>query len=250
VIPSTDRELHTRWPYLAAIALVTLTFSAGCSGDRAHGKEHEGPTTPAIDAATRLDAFGRAWTGTPAIITYRTTGRVLGQPTTGHLCLRQMFDDDFGKKDRTALFRRCSRQGTLRLVWDPPDGWQMDVITPVDRFTLASAHDRTRICRSGDPHACRGIPTAEAIFKAGADIFFQRPRRILAAIGATEVKTTASSTDDGLPAECFAATGRDEHVEWCYSEDGLLLSFLRGSASDGWTSIDATSVARGVATTP
>jgi hypothetical protein len=122
----------------------------------------------------------------------------------------------------------------------------MDVITPVDRFRLASTHDRTRICRSGDPHACRGIPTAEAIVKAGADIFFQRPRKILAAIGATDVKTTASSTEhDGLPAECFAATGRDEHVEWCYSADGLLLSFLRGSAADGWTSIDATSVARG-----
>jgi hypothetical protein len=155
-----------------------------------------------------------------------------------------MFDDDFGE-DRTALLRRCSRQGTLRLVWDPPDGWQMDVITPVDHFTLASTHDRTRICRSGDPHACRGIPTAEAIVKAGADIFFQRPRRILAAIGATGVKTTASSTEyDGLPAECFAATGRDEHVEWCYSMDGLLLSFLRGSATEGWTSIEATSISR------
>jgi hypothetical protein len=121
----------------------------------------------------------------------------------------------------------------------------MDVITPVDRFTLASTHHRTQICRSGDPHACRRIRTAEAIVKAGADIFFQRPRKILAAIGATGVKTTASPTEyAGLPLECFAATGRDEHVEWCYSVDGLLLSFLRGSASEGWTSIDATSVSR------
>jgi len=155
-----------------------------------------------------------------------------------------MFDDDFGE-DRTALLRRCSRQGTLYLVWDPPDGWQMGVITPVDRFSLASTHDRTRICRSGDPHACRGIPTAEAIVKAGADFFFQRPRKILAAIGATGVKTTPSPTEyDGLPVECFAATGRDEHVEWCYSMDGLLLSFLRGSATEGWTSIEATSISR------
>ncbi len=121
----------------------------------------------------------------------------------------------------------------------------MDVITPVDHFTLATTHDRTRICRDGDPHACRGIPTADAIEKAGADVFFQRPRQILAAIGATGVKTTASPTeDDRLPVECFAATGRDEHVEWCYSGDGLLLSFLRGSATKGWTSVDATSVSR------
>lgn len=246
MFPST--ELYPRRARTAAIIFLTLTFAAGCSGHPAHGTEHQGsPTTPAIpaiDAATRLDALGRAWTRTSAIITYRTTGRVLGQPTTAHLCLRQMFDDDFGE-DRTTLLRRCSRQGTLRLVWDPPDGWQMDVITPVDGFTLASTHDRTRICRSGDPHACRGIPTAEAIVKAGADMFFQRPRTILAAIGATGVKTTASPTEyDGLPVECFAATGRDEHVEWCYSRDGLLLSFLRGSATEGWTSIDATSVSQ------
>jgi hypothetical protein len=162
-----------------------------------------------------------------------------------------MFDEDPGGdrtalgEDRTALLKRCSRQGTLRLVWDPPDDWQMDVITPVDHFTLASTHDRTRICRSGDPHACRGIPTVEAIVKAGADVFFRGPRRILAAIGATGVRTTESPTEyDGLAVECFAATGRVEHVEWCYSVGGLLLSFLRGSATDGWTSIEATSVSR------
>jgi hypothetical protein len=121
----------------------------------------------------------------------------------------------------------------------------MDVITPVDRFTLASTQDRTRICRSGDPHACRRIRTAEATVKAGADIFFQRPREILAAIGATGAKTTASPTEyAGVPVECFAATGRDEHVEWCYSVDGLLLSFLRGSSTDGWTSLEAVSVSR------
>ena len=121
----------------------------------------------------------------------------------------------------------------------------MDVVTPVDRFTLASTHDRTRICPDGDPLACHRIGTAEAIAKAGADVFFQRPQKILAAIGAAGIKTTASPTEyAGIPAECFAATGRDEHVEWCYSAGGLLLSFLRGSATDGWTSLEAVSVSR------
>jgi hypothetical protein len=231
--------------------LLVLTASA-VSCTRTGTRSVEGGKTPSpsvshIDPRDRLLELGEAWFRTPATISYRTTGRVLGQPTTAHLCLRQMFDDDFGE-DRTALLRRCSRQGTLRLVWDPPDGWQMDVITPVDHFTLASTHDRTQICRRGDPHACRAIPTAEAIVKARADAFFQGPRKILAAIGATGVKTTASPTEyEGLPVECFAATGRDEHVEWCYSRDGLLLSFLRGSATDGWTSVDATSVTRPVA---
>lgn len=129
-------------------------------------------------------------------------------------------------------------------MWDPSDGWQMDVTTPVDHFALASIHDRTRICPSGDPHACRRIGTAEAIGKASADIFFERPRKILAAIGATGVREAVSTEYAGIPAECFAATGHDEHVEWCYSADGLLLSFLRGSATDGWTSFEATSVSR------
>ena len=226
--------------------LVMLASTAGCSGHRADGQEHDASPAPqvidsAIDAATRLDALGRGWTRASATIAYRTTGPVPGQPTTAHLCLRQMFDDDYGE-ERRALLRRCSRQGTLRLVWDPPDGWQMDVITPVDRFTLVSTHDRTRICPSGDPHACRRIRMAEAIIKAGADVFFQRPREILAAIGATGVTTNASTEYAGLPVGCFAATGRDEHVEWCYSADGLLLRFLRGSASDGWTSLEAVSV--------
>ena len=227
--------------------LLVLTASAvGCTRTGTSSVEGGGTPSPSespIDPRDRLLELGKAWFRTPATVSYRTTGRVPGQPTTAHLCLRQMFDDDFGE-DRTALLRRCSRQGTLRLVWDPPDGWQMDVITPVDRFTLASTNDRTQICRSGDPHACRAIPTAEAIDKAGADVLFQEPRKILAAIGATGVKTTASPTEyDGLPVQCFAATGRDEHVEWCYTMGGTLVSFLRGSATAGWRSFDATAVA-------
>jgi hypothetical protein len=186
--------------------------------------------------------LGEAWFRTPATVSYLTSGPVPGQPTTAHLCLRQMFDDDYGE-DRTALLRRCSRQGTLRLVWDPPDVWQMDVITPVDRFTLTSIHDRTQICRRGDPHACRAIPTDEAIVKARADVFFQGPRKILDAIGATGVSAVASGeTIAGLGVECFAANGPDVHVEWCFSEKGVLLSFLRGSGTSGWESVEASRV--------
>jgi hypothetical protein len=153
-----------------------------------------------------------------------------------------MFDDDFGK-DRTALLRRCSRQGTIRLVWDPPDEWQMDVITPVDHFTLASKHDRTQICRRGNALACRAIPTDEAIVKARADVFFQRPRKILHSIGATEVGVVASAEPiAGLSVECFAANGPELHVEWCFSNTGVLLSFLRGSGASGWESVEASRV--------
>jgi hypothetical protein len=226
--------------------LLVLTASAvGCTRTGTSSVEGGGTPSPSvthIDPRDRLLELGKAWFSTPATVSYRTSGPVPGQPTTAHLCLRQMFDDDYGE-DRTALLRRCSRRGTLRLVWDPPDVWQMDVITPVDRFTLASTHDRTQICRRGDPHACHAIPTDEAIVKARADVFFQGPRKILDAIGATGVSEVASGdTIAGLGVECFAANGPDVHVEWCFSDKGVLLSFLRGSGTSGWESVEASRV--------
>jgi hypothetical protein len=84
---------------------------------------------------------------------------------------------------------------------------------------------------------------AEAIVKASADVFFQRPRKILHAIGATELKAVASPEPiAGLRVECFAASGPELHVEWCFSETGVLLSFLRGSGASGWGSVEATRV--------
>jgi hypothetical protein len=245
-----------------AVSLWFFAFAAGCSGTSA---DADGPLVlsptpvsspsqstvspvpspsplPSAGARDRLFTLGSAWFEHRANVTYRTVGAVEGQPASTHQCLRQMSENEI---NRTALLRMCNRQGSLRLTWDPPDRWRMEVITPLDRFLLTSTSGRTRICPSGDPHACRTIRTADAIAEAGADVFFQRPAQILDAIGATEVATIAPSEGRaGTSPECFAATGRDVHVEWCYSPDGLLLSFLRGSATDGWTSIDATSVSR------
>jgi hypothetical protein len=207
------------------------------------------PTTspspvPSAEARDRLYELGDRWSTTSATVTYHTTAPVPGQPETAHLCLRQLYDRDTGTKElRTSLLRRCSRQGTLRLVWGPPDGWRMDVITPVDRFTLMSDHDRTRICRFEDPHACRAIRTADAIERAGVDVFFRPPEWILDEIGATEVTAIESPDDAVVPVECFAASGTDEHVEWCYRANGTLVSFLRGPSAKGWTSFEATAVA-------
>ena len=118
----------------------------------------------------------------------------------------------------------------------------MDVITPVDRFTLTSARDRTRICRGEDRRACRAIPTADAVAMASAEVFFRPPGRILREIGATEVRSTAAPVDAVVPVECFAASGPDEHVEWCYAADGTLVSFLRGPEATGWRSFEATTI--------
>jgi len=194
------------------------------------------------DAREHLLELSEAWLRTSATINYATTGHVPGQPPTAHLCLRQLADRDYGEKKRAALLRRCSRQGHLRLVWDPPDGWRMDVITPVDRFTLTSADGRTRICRFEDLHDCRAIHTADAIDQAGAAAFFRSPERILGEVGASDVRPIESPDDTIVPVECFAASGSDEHVEWCYASNGMLVSFLRGSGATGWESVEARDV--------
>ena len=250
----------------AGAPLLVLVIASGCSDPRAgtEGPIAEAPLSPSpvssqspspvlhssaspsplpsAGARDRLITLGDTWFETRATVAYNTVGVVEGQPVSTHQCLRQMSENEI---NRTALLRMCNRQGSLRLTWDPPDRWRMEVITPLDRFLLTSTSGRTRICPSGDPHACRTIPTADAIAEDGADVFFQRPAQILDAIGATEVAAMAPPSGKfRVSVECFAASGRVEHVEWCYSRDGLLLSFLRGSASDGWTSIDAISVAR------
>jgi hypothetical protein len=237
------------WPPRALALVVLTTLAAGCTSSGTDepslspvSSPSASPVSPA-EARDRLIELGEAWSRVPATVTYRTTVPVAGQPVTAHLCLRQLFERDFGAEKRAALFRRCSRQGSIRLVWDPPNGWRMDVITPVDRFTVTSAHDITRSCRFQHPDGCRVIATGDAVERTGADVLLRRPEQILHEIGATEVTSIESPDDAVVPVECFAATGREEHVEWCYAADGTLVSFLRGPSAKGWTSFEATGVA-------
>ncbi len=231
------------------ISFLTLTLAAGCSGYRAHGREHEGsPTTPAIpaiDAATRLTALGRAWARTSATITYRTVAPVPGQPASTHQCLRQLVTS---VNDREEALRRCSRQGRMTLRWDPPDRWQMDVTSPIERFRIASAPSGSLLCgTTADPDGpCRAISSRRARTASPFGFLVMAPDEVLAQVGAPPDAVQASPATDliGEHLECFHASGPEEDVEWCYSEEGLLLSFLRGSAAGGWTSIEATSVSR------
>jgi hypothetical protein len=231
--------------------LLVLTASAVCctrpGASSVAGGDTPSPTASPIDARDRLVELGEAWFRTPATVSYRTRGQVPGQPKTAHLCLRQMFDDDFGE-DRTALLRRCSQQGTLRLVWDPPGHWQMDVTSPIERFRLTSTPRHSLLCGTArDPRArCRSISSRRAQTASPFGFLLMAPNEILEEVGAP-LDTVRASPARSLGSEhlqCFDASGPEEHVEWCYSRDGLLLSFLRGSAADGWTSIEATSVSR------
>ena len=124
----------------------------------------------------------------------------------------------------------------------------MDVITPVDRFRLVSTPDGSRLCETATDAkpACRTIPRRRILTATPFDFLLLSPDEVLDEVGAPRAAVTASPATDvaGEQVECFRASGPQLHVEWCYSRDGLLLSFLRGSATEGWTSIDATSVSR------
>jgi len=248
MLPSIDRELLHRRACFAAIILLTVTLTAACSGHRGHGKDERSattPTIPAIDAATRLDALGRAWARTPATIIYRTVAPIPGQPASTHQCLRQLVTSI---EDRAEALRRCSRQGRLTLTWDPPEGWQMDVTSPIERFRIVSTADSSLLCRtSADPNAsCRSISSRRARAASPFGFLLMAPSEILALVGAPRDTVQASPATDliGEHLECFHAAGPAEDVGWCFSRDGLLLSFLRGSAAGGWTSIEATSISR------
>jgi hypothetical protein len=206
------------------------------------------PTIPTIHARTRLDALGEAWLRTPATIGYRTTAPVPGQPESTHQCLRQLVG---GAIDRPTALRMCSRQGRLRLTWDPPDRWRMEVTSPLDRFSILSTTEGSVVCSRSEPddHPCRSVRSREARDASSFGFLLMTPTQILDAIGTDDVSVGPSSEAQvvGRRVECFEATGPRDHVEWCYSDDGLLLSFLGGSAADGWTAIEAVSVSREVA---
>jgi hypothetical protein len=130
----------------------------------------------------------------------------------------------------------------------------MEVTSPIERFRLVSSPDGNLLCETAlDPDPpCRTIPSRRVLTASPFGFLLLSPGEILEEIGAPLDAVAASPATGvvGEQVECFHASGPREHVEWCYSRDGLLLSFLRGSATDGWTSIDATSVSREASSTP
>jgi hypothetical protein len=72
---------------------------------------------------------------------------------------------------------------------------------------------------------------------------FMSPGSILDAIGAGDavgISEPGSEVAD-VDAECFAASGHRGRAEWCYSDPGVLLSYLRG-AGDDLTTLEAVAV--------
>jgi hypothetical protein len=222
-----DRGLPT---FLLLIALATA-----CSGKAAGGNvdaSHATVATSKGDPQGRLEALGDVWFRTRATITYRTTGKVPGQPASSHQCLRQLVG---GAIDRQTGLRMCSRQGRLKLTWDPPDRWRMDVTSPVDSYRILSTTDGSVLCDATEvERTCRSIPAGQAKRASPFGFLFLSPDQILRAIGSSDEEVVPEPGTDmaGTSVACFAARGRRGRVEWCYSRGGALLSFLEGAGAD------------------
>ena len=72
---------------------------------------------------------------------------------------------------------------------------------------------------------------------------FMSPASILDAVGAGDpvVISEPGTEVAGVHAECFAARGNRGRAEWCYSDGGVLLSFLGGEGDD-LTTLEAVAV--------
>jgi hypothetical protein len=183
-----------------------------------------------------------------ATITYRTTDLAApGQAASPHQCLRQLGGDEI---DRQTILRMCRRDGAMTLAWDPPDRWRMDVSSVDADFAFVSTPEAMYFCR-GD-----GAAVSTCVARSSDDVEAERPFRfiflspahVLDQIGLTASRTiieTFERTVARIPTECFLVreTGREwSSVQWCYSAEGILLSFRNDPAGDASTTLDAVEV--------
>ena len=224
---------------MVVIALVGVSLiGSACTGS--------GGSAPAVeDHRARLDALAAQWVSGPATITYRTTKREPGDPTSPHQCLRQMVGVE--EADVATGLRLCSGVGEMRLAWDPPERWRMDEVSPAGSVTRVSTSERLLRCTGGgmDRSAC---VDAERDGPFGSLV--DPPDRSIDEIGVA-VTAEAERTIAGIRSECFGVEGGPagaiHTVEWCYSPDGLLL-FLTDTVEGGRVvTAEATEVSRGVA---
>ena len=219
-----------------ALAGVSLVGSP-CTGS--------GGSDPAVeDPRARLDALAGQWGSRPATITYRTTEREPGDPTSPHQCLRQMVGVE--EADVATGLRLCSGVGEMRLAWDPPERWRMDEVSPAGSVTRVSTSERLLRCTGGgmDRSAC---VDAERDGPFGSLV--DPPALSIDEIGT--VTAEAERTIAGIRSECFGVEGGPagaiHTVEWCYSPDGLLLSLSDTVEGGRVVTAEATEVSRGVA---
>jgi hypothetical protein len=203
--------------------------------DRAPGTTSSGRSVARMSADAELSLLGSLWfEAQPVTITYRTTDRPLGGPTSAHQCLRQMAEFS---SDPQEVLASCNRSGTVALAWNPPKRWRMDMVTADDAYAVVATPSASFRCRAlAESERCiRLSPNGAAAGTVFAPLVTE-PGRILERIGVSEAGTVVRSgtrTIARWSATCFSATGPPQvnHV-WCFSDEGLLL-FASTSTPDG-----------------
>jgi hypothetical protein len=245
---STRMRVGGRW---ISILTAVLALGVACDNapDRAPGTRSFGRSLARMSADAELSLLGSLWFETPPVtITYRTTDRPPGGPTSAHQCLRQMAGLS---TDRQELLAICNRSGTVALAWNPPERWRMDLVTAEEAFALVATPSASFHCRV-HPRSERCIQLSP--YGAAAETAFAplvtEPERILERIGVSEegpVTRTGMRTIARSSATCFSATGRSQVNEvWCFSDEGLLL-FASTSTPDGTRmTAEATRVSPGI----
>jgi hypothetical protein len=230
-------------------AVLALGVACVTAPDRAPGTRSSGRSVAAMSADAELSLLGSLWFETPPVtITYRTTDRPPGEPTSAHQCLRQM--EGFST-DGQGLLAICNRSGRVALAWNPPKRWRMDMVTAEDAFAVIATPSASFQCRV-HPRSERCIrlsPNGAAAETAFAPLVTE-PGRILERIGVSEggpVIRTGTRTIASSSATCFSATGRLQVNEvWCFSDEGLLL-FASTSTPEGTRmTAEATRVSPGI----
>jgi len=131
---------------------------------------------------------------------------------------------------------------TMTLYWKPPSSWRMDIGSDAGSTIIISTADAG--------YVCTGVPGASTCIESPADPsaqapipfagLFTSPEGILDEIetqtGGADLEES-SATIAGLDATCFAVSGGTGagEIEWCFSEDGILLRYSVGAASTAAT---------------
>jgi hypothetical protein len=212
------------------------------------------PSTPPFggDPTARLERLGRVWFETSATVTFDTQVREAGEPASLHQCIRQLFLGDQSSIDRPTAVRMCARQGVLRLVWDPPDRWRMDVTTPNDEYALISSPGVSYRCKGAGENlsSCVARTSSQAERATSFRSVLATPEDVVVRIGADahgSVRRALDRSIAGTKAECYWATGvSDQEAGWCFSTAGVLMFFTFSTADGASARLEATRVSLGV----
>jgi hypothetical protein len=204
--------------------LITLFVLTACTSQPTNPT----PSREAPEVATLADlrdAIAR-WHATSATIVYWTSRQRPGLPISAHQCLREYV---LVRSDIPMGLRTCDPAGVVKLTWDAPERWRIDVTEAGKTTTAIVVDNRGIVCAPLDvPRSCTP-QSAASITRTFA--FHQ----LIAAVGATS-REAGIDDDDGItvtsrtiaetPVRCYQRRSGEASATWCFAAGGALLSLV------------------------